>query len=71
MVKLEKICSVCGACNHVDIETVTNVAGRRDEMFPVMLCSLHKISLVKGDLDVRFNDKGDLYFVLKNKKTPS
>ena len=64
---LDKICSVCGSRDRVDIETVTNVAPRRDEMYPVMLCPPHKEMLAKGELDVRQNDKGDLYFILKKK----
>lgn len=64
---LNKLCSVCGSRDRVDIETVTNVAPRRDEMYPVMLCVAHKELLAKGELDVRQNEKGDLYFVLKKK----
>ncbi|MBF0254670.1 MAG: hypothetical protein HQL11_06080 [Candidatus Omnitrophica bacterium] len=65
---LEKSCSVCGGREKVEIETVTNVAPRRDEMFPVLLCSKHKGMLAKGELDIRMNSKGDLSFVLKKKK---
>ena len=64
---LEKHCSVCGEKDHVDIETVTNVAPKRDEMYPVMLCPHHKQMLSRGELDVRQNDKGDLYFIVKKK----
>ncbi len=64
---LDKTCSVCGSTDRADIETVTNVAPKRDEMYPVILCAHHKEMLARGELDVRQNDKGDLYFILKKK----
>ncbi len=64
---LDKVCSVCGSREKLSIETVTNVAPQRDEMFPVLLCVEHKTMLAKGVLDIRLNDKGDLTFVLKKK----
>jgi hypothetical protein len=64
---LEKVCEVCGAREKVEIETVTNVAPRRDEMYPVILCSQHKAMLARGELDIRLNEKGDLYFIVKKK----
>ena len=64
---LEKICEVCGSRDHSEIETVTNVAPSRDEMYPVILCALHKAMLARGDLDIRQNEKGDLYFIVKKK----
>jgi hypothetical protein len=64
---LEKSCDVCGSRDHAEIETVTNVAPHRDEMYPVILCSLHKTMLARGDLDIRLNEKGDLYFIVKKK----
>ncbi len=64
---LEKVCSVCGNREKAEIETVTNVTPRRDEMYPVVLCSQHKTMLAKGELDIRLNEKGDLYFIVKKK----
>ena len=65
---LEKACSVCGSREKVAIETVTNVVPKHDEMFPVILCSVHKAMLVRKELDIRLNAKGDLYFVVKKKQ---
>ena len=70
MAALEKICSVCNTREKVSIETVTNVAPRRGDMFPVILCVKHKAMLAKGELDVRLNKNGDLFFVFKKKKSP-
>lgn len=64
---LDKTCDVCGTKEKVEIETVTNVNPQRDEMFPVLLCQVHKKMLAKGELDIRQNDKGDLVFVNKKK----
>ena len=64
---LEKACSVCGEHQNIDIETVTNVAPKRDEMYPVFLCPHHKTMLSRGELDIRMNEKGDLYFIVKKK----
>jgi len=65
---LDKVCSVCGARERVGIETVTNVAPRREEMFPVLLCSRHKTMLAKGELDIQMDKNGDLVFITKRKK---
>jgi len=65
---LEKKCSVCSSTDRAEIETVTNVVPKRDEMFPVILCFEHKTMLAKGELDICLNDKGDLFFVFKKKK---
>ena len=54
--------------DRAEIETVTNVAPHRDEMYPVILCALHKTMLARGDLDIRQNEKGDLYFIVKKKE---
>ena len=64
---LDKVCSVCGTREKAEIETVTNVAPKRDDMFPVILCTSHKAMLAKGELDIRLNEKGDLYFIVKKK----
>ena len=64
---LEKRCEVCGSHEQVEIETVTNVSPQREEMFPVILCPHHKTMLAQGDLDIRINQKGDLFFVVKKK----
>jgi len=71
MAALDKTCSVCGSRDRITIETVTNVAPKRDEMFPVMFCVRHKAMLARGEIDVRVNAKGDLYFVFKKKKSQS
>lgn len=67
--KLEKICSVCGSPDSVDIETVTNVIPQPEEMFPVFLCAKHKRALQDRTLDITLDKTGKLVFVLK-KKTP-
>lgn len=64
---LEKICSVCGAKENVEIETVTNVIPMPDEMFPVLLCPKHKKSLQDKLLDITLEEAGKLRFVLKKK----
>jgi hypothetical protein len=64
---LDKICSVCGSRENIDIETVTNVSPRREDMFPVLLCVKHKDMLAKGVLDIKLDDKGDLTFITKKK----
>lgn len=68
---LEKVCSVCGTHEKVDIETVTNVAPRRDDMFPVLLCAKHKTMLIQGALDIRLNEQGNLVFIVKKGKASS
>lgn len=65
--KLEKICSVCGTSDGVDIETVTNVMPQPTDMFPVLLCRQHKKSLQDKTLDITLDDKKNLRFVLKKK----
>ena len=67
MDKLEKICSVCGATENVDIETVTNVVPMLDEMFPVLLCPKHKKALQDKLLDITLDETGKLRFILKKK----
>lgn len=65
--KLEKICDVCGSAESVDIETVTNVVPRPEEMFPVYLCAKHKRALQDRTLDITLDKSGKLVFVLKKK----
>lgn len=65
--KLEKICSVCGSADTVDIETVTNVIPKPEEMFPVYLCVKHKRALQDRTLDITLDKSGKLVFVLKKK----
>ena len=67
MHRLEKICSVCGSTEDVDIETVTNVMPEPEEMFPVLLCKLHKKALQDRTLDITLDEKKNLCFVLKKK----
>jgi hypothetical protein len=67
MSRLEKICSVCGSPENVDIETVTNVMPEPEEMFPVLLCKNHKKALQDKTLDITLDDKKNLCFVLKKK----
>lgn len=67
MAVLEKACEVCGTRERAEIETVTNVSPKRDEMYPVILCPQHKTMLARGELDIRLNEKGDLYFIVKKK----
>ena len=64
--RLEKVCSVCGSPNDVDIETVTNVLPQPDDMFPVLLCKVHKQALQDKRLDIRLDDSKKLTFILKN-----
>jgi hypothetical protein len=64
---LEKVCSVCGTPETVEIETVTNVMPQPDEMFPVLLCSKHKKALQEKFLDITIDKSGKLNFVLKKK----
>ena len=67
MARLEKICSVCGSSGDVDIETVTNVMPEPEEMYPVLLCKLHKKALQDRTLDITLDQKKNLCFVLKKK----
>ncbi len=64
---LEKICSVCGSRESVEIETVTNVIPMPEEMFPVLLCKKHKKALQDNILDITIDKTGKLQFVLKKK----
>ena len=65
--KLDKVCSVCGTAEGVDIETVTNVMPQPEEMFPVLLCKKHKKALQDRELDIRLDSNGKLCFILKHK----
>ena len=65
--KLEKICSVCGTAEGVEIETVTNVIPQPGDMFPVLLCRQHKKALQDRTLDITLDDKKNLRFTLKKK----
>ena len=67
MAHLEKVCSVCGSAEDVDIETVTNVMPEPEEMFPVLLCKQHKKALQDRTLDITLDEKKNLCFVLKKK----
>ena len=64
---LDKICSVCGTRDTVEIETVTNVMPQPDEMFPVLLCKKHKKALQDKLLDITLDKAGKLSFILKKK----
>ena len=64
---LEKICSVCGTAECVEIETVTNVLPVPEEMFPVLLCKKHKKSLQDKTLDITMDETGKLSFIVKKK----
>ena len=64
---LDKICSVCGSVEDVEIETVTNVVPMPDEMFPVLLCPRHKKALQEKLLDITLDKSGKLSFILKKK----
>ena len=67
MHRLEKVCSVCGSAEDVEIETVTNVMPEPEEMFPVLLCKQHKKALQDRTLDITLDEKKNLNFVLKKK----
>ena len=62
---LDRICSVCGANENVEIETVTNVVPMPEEMFPVLLCAKHKKALQEKQLDITLDSNGKLSFILK------
>ncbi len=66
---LEKLCSVCGSAEMVEIETVTNVIPHREEMFPVFLCTRHKKALQEKLLDITLDKTGKLVFILKKSAT--
>ena len=65
--KLEKACSVCGATEVVEIETVTNVMPQPEDMFPVLLWRSHKKALQDRTLDITLDEKKNLCFTLKKK----
>ena len=62
---LDRVCSVCGVAENVEIETVTNVIPVPDEMFPVLLCAKHKKALQDRQLDITMDETGRLNFILK------
>ena len=62
---LDRVCSVCGATENVEIETVTNVVPVPEEMFPVLLCTKHKKALQEKQLDITMDSSGKLSFILK------
>lgn len=62
---LDRVCSVCGVAENVEIETVTNVVPVPDEMFPVLLCAKHKKALQDRQLDITMDETGKLNFILK------
>lgn len=64
---LEKICSVCGSEDSVEVETVTNVIPKPEEMFPVLLCLKHKKALQDRLLDITLDRAGKLNFILKKR----
>ena len=64
---LEKICSVCGASEEIEIETVTNVMPQPEDMFPVLLCAKHKRALQDRTLDIVLDENGKLAFIMKKK----
>jgi hypothetical protein len=67
MTHLLKECSVCQSTDFVEIETVTNVMPEPDEMFPVLLCRVHKKALQDRILDITMDEKKNLCFILKKK----
>ena len=66
---LDRRCSVCGAEEGVEIETVTNVVPQPEEMFPVLLCVKHKKALQEKLLDITLDKTGKLVFTLKKNVT--
>ena len=62
---LDRICSVCGVKENVEIATVTNVVPMPEEMFPVLLCTKHKKALQEKQLDITMDPSGKLSFILK------
>lgn len=62
---LDRLCSVCGSDEAVEIETVTNVIPQPNEMFPVLLCTKHKKALQEKLLDITLDKTGKLLFILK------
>ena len=64
---LDRLCSVCGEAQGVEIETVTNVVPQSDEMFPVLLCKKHKKALQEKTLDITLDSSGRLCFTVKKK----
>ena len=66
-IKLDRVCSVCGTKEGVEIETVTNVMPQPDDMFPVLLCKPHKKALQDRTLDITLDEKKNLCFTLRKK----
>ncbi len=66
---LDRVCSVCGIDEGVEIETVTNVIPQPDEMFPVFMCVKHKKALQEKLLDITLDNTGKLVFILKKSAT--
>ena len=66
---LDRVCSVCGTDDGVEIETVTNVIPQPEEMFPVFLCIRHKKALQEKLLDITLDKTGKLVFILKKSAT--
>lgn len=66
---LDRVCSVCGTDETVEIETVTNVIPQPEEMFPVFLCAKHKKALQEKLLDITLDKTGKLVFILKKSAT--
>ena len=66
---LDRVCSVCGTNEGVEIETVTNVIPQPEEMFPVLLCIKHKKALQEKLLDITLDKTGKLVFILKKRAT--
>ena len=66
---LDRVCSVCGIGEGVEIETVTNVIPHPEEMFPVFLCVKHKKALQEKLLDITMDKTGKLVFILKKSAT--
>lgn len=64
---LDRVCSVCGTNEDVQVETVTNVIPQPDEMYPVLLCAAHKKALQEKLLDITLDKTGKLCFILKKK----
>ena len=62
---LDRVCSVCGTGEGVELETVTNVIPQPEEMFPVFLCVKHKKALQEKLLDITLDKTGKLVFILK------
>ena len=66
---LDRVCSVCGTSEGVEIETVTNIIPQPEDMFPVFLCLKHKKALQEKLLDITLDKTGKLVFILKKSAT--